>query len=384
MIRTGIRAIGLMAFSLLISSLVYANRTPLIAEPTVAQIFEPDHYISYDIQAAPHSAALVTLKDQFIGPVDFIVEKPIKLLNPTLKRHNNQVFEIKFPRLHYTAYQLRPLQDVAINASVLVFNQFGQFFFNEFRPTRLLAPTRKILTPISDNPNDHLLPNLTLLADHYLCYDVIPQTVTTEFGYLKDQFRSRVFENLIVKRLCNPVAKRHGNQSFDIVHNSEMNHLVCFEMPKKRILKIAALVDQFGTKGAVALNDDELCVPSVKFKLSSEKCDGSFPNFEGQCNGSCPIAGQICLPNSITQLCQCSDGIPTQCIDTLPNSDGQCNGECPPNQTCVADLTNDSCQCREVVDLCAITADGICGGSCPVGETCINVPGTNECDCVPQ
>lgn len=382
--RTNMRAIGMMAFYLLFSSFVFAHMTPLVAGPVATQIFEPDHYLSYDVQAAPHSPVRVTLRDQFIGPKDFIVEKPIKLLNPTLKRHNNQVFEIKYPKLHYTSYQLKPLEDVVINSTVLVFNQFGQFIFNEFRPSRLLAPTRKILTPLSGNPAEDLKPRHTLLADHYLCYDVLPQTVTTQFGYLRDQFRARTFENLIVRRLCNPVAKRHANRDFDIIHNNETNHLLCFELPKKRILKFASLVDQFGAKGAVFLNDDELCVPSIKFKLSGGECEGSLPDFDGQCNGSCPTPSQICLPDPATQLCRCADEVPSQCVDTTPGSDGQCNGECPPNQLCVADLTNDSCQCQEILEPCAISADGICGGSCPAGEICINIPGANDCDCVAE
>jgi hypothetical protein len=347
------------------------------------QIFEPDHYLSYDVKAGPHTVETVTLKDQFIGPVDFIVEKPIKLLNPTLKRHNNVVVDIKYPRLHYTSYQISPIQDLQVNATVLVYNQFGQFVFDQFRPSRLLAPTRKVITPTFTNPTDKPGADAALQADHYLCYDIPRQTVATSFGYLKDQFRSRGFENLIATRLCNPVTKVHGEKVFQIVHQNEMNHLLCFELSKKTIFKMAALVDQFGTKGAVAFNDDELCVPSIKIKLSSDQCEGSLPDFEGQCNGSCPDPTNVCLPDPASQVCRCRDGIPTQCVDNVPNPDGQCNGECPDNQVCIADLVNDTCQCREITNGCTLSADGQCGGACPAGEICIAVPGANECDCIP-
>lgn len=372
--------------TLVFSSFTFAGQTDQtsVEAPLPALLFEPDHYLSYDIKAGPHRAVIVTLQDQFLGPVPFVVNKPIKLLNPALKRHNNTVIDIKYPRLHYTVYDIRLLEEISINADVLVFNQFGQFSLNEFRPSRLLAPTRKILQSSTTNPSDDTAPNQSLKADHYLCYDVPPQTVNVDLVYLKDQFRSRGLQNqnLVVTRLCNPVAKRHDDKFFEILHNVETNHLLCFDIPNKEIFKIGSLIDQFGNKAAIALNDDEFCVPSVKIKLTSDQCEGSLPDFENQCNGLCPNPTDVCLPDPISQLCRCSDTIPTQCADTVPDSDGQCNGECPDNQICIADLTNDSCQCQEITFPCGLGEDGQCGGACPTGETCIALPGTIECECV--
>lgn len=48
----------------------------------------PDQYLSYDIKTASLRSHKVKLRDQFISWSDFVVGKPIQLLNPTLTALN--------------------------------------------------------------------------------------------------------------------------------------------------------------------------------------------------------------------------------------------------------------------------------------------------------
>lgn len=344
--------------------------------------FQPDHYLSYNIKTGPMRSHKVSLRDQFMDWTDFIVTDPIKLLNPTLKRHNNQVFPINNPQLHYTAFQLKETAPSNISAKVLVHNQFGNFTLDKFRPDRLLAPTHKKVLSLFGSDNE------ATPGDHYLCYEIPPVTVTTSFGFLKDQFRSREFETtLIAKRFCNPVAKIHEDKLFEIENDDITNHLMCFELDKKRILKLVELVNQFGRKKAVVTSDDEICVPSLKIHLPVE-CKGSLPNDEGLCNGQCPNPDDICRAETASGLCSCFPGHPLPCTDGIPDSQGICNGQCDdPNTICLADPASNKCNCIPTTP--KFCSDGLpdpagqCNGECPRGEACV-VNTDQKCRCVPD
>lgn len=364
--RSVIHMIVAQALGMTISLGLFAGST---------ELFEPDHYISYDIQTARSQRHHIKLRDQFIDWTAFAVGKPIKLLNPTLKRHNNQVFEIKNPALHYTGYELEYAHDIHISANVLVVNQFGSFFLDEFRPDRLLTPAQKRhLTPLATD-------NEAIIADHYLCYEIPPFEVTTEFGFLKDQFRSKEFQNLVARRFCNPAAKLHNDKVYDIVNDVSSNHLMCFEMDKERIHHIVDLLDQFGIKKAFVHRDDELCVPSYKIELPDD-CEGSAPNDDGICNGLCPHPNDICRPDSTNQHCACFRTEPLPCSSTFPDNNGQCDGQCPEGEICV-NHSGEKCECRPLATPCGITPDGQCGGSCTgTDEVCSFIPGTDICRCL--
>lgn len=350
-----------------------------------AQAFFPDHYLSYDLKSLAIGTHHVKLRDQFIDWTEFVVTKPLQLLNPTVKRHNNKVFEIKNPKLHYTSFELKQTTDVKVNVPVIVTNQFGTFFLNEFRPTRILAPTRKkVLTPL-DLGIDSIIRDDVELADHYLCYDIPPFEISTEFGFLKDQFRSRSFEGLVARRFCNPVAKIHNDQQFDIVNDVESNHLMCFALESERIFRVVRLLNQFSFKNAIILRDSELCVPSIKIKLPGE-CKGSHPDDNGVCNGACPAPNEVCQVDPATQSCSCFPDHPPTCFDSTPDSDGVCNGTCPnPDDLCISDTTG-FCNCfpREPIPCFEATPDpaGLCGGFCPDGDVCVVNP-DQKCQCQP-
>lgn len=349
----------------------------VLANPTDS-VFSPDHYLSYDISTIALRKHHIQLKDQFIDWSDFTVRKPIKLLNPTVKRHNNEVYGIKDPLLHYAAYELEDGTDININENVLVINQFGSFKIDSFRPELLLAPTRKAnLTPFSDSIDGGLHHND--LYDHYLCYEIPPIEIDDQDGFLKDQFRSREFGRLVARRLCNPAAKIHDSKLSDIAHDTPENHLMCFEIEQKRIFKIVGLHNQFGYKKALVTKDEELCVPSVKIKLNDD-CVGQKPDEDGTCNGLCPDPDETCVPDSTTDKCSCIKDTKS-CWDSWAGDDGVCNGLCPAGEICVA-TQDQRCECRHEFFPCGVQADGTCGGLCPIDTPfCDFIPGTNACGC---
>lgn len=387
----------------------------------ISQQFEPDHYLSYDIKTTSIRKHTVSLRDQFIDWTDFRVVKPKKLLNPTVKRHNNKVYEIARPRLHYTAFEIKAAEPIDVVAPVVVTNQFGTFTLDKFRAELLLAPSlKKSLSSFDEelDPDDEI----ALTADHYLCYEIPRFEVETSSGFLKDQFRGREFGRLVARRFCNPVAKIHNDKIFEIINDVQNNHLMCFDLEKERILKAVALLNQFGLKKALVFNDDQLCVPSTKIRIP-EPCTGSVPDNEGICNGVCenttdicvPTAAgicdcvpnepqlcsdtfpdegicngvcfgtnEVCLPDTTNQQCRCFPPETKPCVDSTPNSDGTCNGFCEnPNQQCVVDAANNTCLCLpETTTPCSFSDNGQCGGSCPTtAEVCIFVPTLNNCLC---
>lgn len=245
--------------------------------------FVPDHYISYELKTGPFSKTTVTLQDKFIGPLDFRVHKPTQLLNPALSLNQSSMGRIKNEYLHYTAYDIVPTKSVRVDQNIVTTNEFGSFFLQQFSPSRLLVPTQKTYN----------LPNafekILQIADHYLCYDIAAQSITTNIS-LKDQFRDREFNGLIARRFCNPVEKTHLNQHFQIGNDTETNHLMCFNVDDKEIFKLATLHDQFSQKTGVVHKDDEICVPSTtrtlptRANIADDKESCTAPaNFKKRC-----------------------------------------------------------------------------------------------------
>jgi hypothetical protein len=349
--------------------------------------FEPDHYLSYDILTVSLKRHTISLRDQFIDWNKFIVTRPINLLNPTAKRHNGQVFGINDPKLHYAAYELDYHADIKINKKVLVVNQFGDFVLDKFRPSRLLVPTlKRDMTPFIETSTIYNQ-ELHGQEDHYLCYDIPPFSIDNQSGELKDQFQTRPFDKLVARRFCNPAAKIHKNNVFDIVHDVQENHLMCFEVDSKHIFKVVSLRNQFGIKKAIVTRDDELCVPSTKFELPTE-CFGSTPGDDGMCNGLCPNPSDQCLPDSSQSNCLCIPQQPGSCYDAVPDDFGVCNGYCSnPTEVCVTNFASNTCQCEPSQPvLCQDSSahdDGTCNGLCPAGELC--VPNQDyRCECKPE
>lgn len=328
-----------------------------------------DHYLSYDIEAFHFSRDKVFLSDQFMNS-GFVVGRPTRLLNPTVKRHNDQVFPINNKKLHYTGYKIRPVDEIKIDKSVIVFNQFGIFTLNKFEPTLLLAPSIKREILIGNEIIDE--EEALIKADHYLCYDIEDQEVPYQFGFLKDQFGGRDFGKLIAKRLCNPVTKEHDGKVYDIIDNSIYNHLMCFEIEQESIFRLVTLRDQFSKKLAWVYQSNEVCVPSTKIEVPNNPC--SFDD-AGVCGGECDN-GLVCGIDT-ANMCSC---IP-EVIECGFLADGTCGGACPENLNCEFDAASESCQCLQPTQQCGFDADGVCGGVCDDGATCVQNE-NNECSCV--
>lgn len=268
--------------------------------------FVPDHYLSYDVHTVSLHRHHISLKDRFIDWTDFVVQKPFKLLNPTVKRHNGAVYDIRDPKLHYAAYELDFDQDLFVDEKVLVINQFGQFEIDAFKVNHILVPTHKkeLAAAFDDKLSDA---HHRDQADHYLCYEIPPVELDLQSGFLKDQFRSRSFGKMTARHFCNPVAKKHNDRVFDIVHNDSTNHIMCFEIERESIWKAVELINQFGEKKVLVTHDDELCVPSASINIPRE-CSQGQPSDGGMCNGYCDDPTLTCLPDTSGGGCYC--GIP--------------------------------------------------------------------------
>lgn len=363
----------------------------------------PDHYMTYDIEAGPALREKVELTDSFLQAT-FIVGAPAKLFNPTKKRHNGQVYPINNEELHYTGYRVRALDDISLEKSVLVYNQFGMFNFKTFNPSLLLTPSikREVFSFSDGNVRD---PD-DFNADHYLCYDVEEQDAGYFQGILRDQFGRRDIGSLTARRICNPVAKRHGDKNYEIKDDTALNHLMCFQMEQEFVLRLVTLKDQFGKKLGLVYQDDEVCVPSVQVEIPHNHC--TFDE-EGVCGGECED-GLVCGIEDASNMCTCIPAVPAcgydeervcggaclegetcqvdadgNCGCVFPevscgyDEDGTCGGVCPEGQDCGIDQ-EDNCLCQGPSTECGYDEAGVCGGTCPEGERC-DVDPSGDCSC---
>ncbi len=199
----------------------------------------------------------ISVQDKFIDWTEFRIFTPSRLLNPTIKIHNGNTIDINNHALHYAEYELEAAGGtVTVNQPIHVSNQFGEFDVNQLTAARLLVPSQSLL-PLgraSDDPVN---------AEHYLCYDIPEMPVDVAQGTISDEFRSREFIITKAKAVCTPTAKIHGNKLYNILYDYDSNHLMCFTLEKKRIVKIMTLLNQFGSKGVMVTKDYDLCIPST-------------------------------------------------------------------------------------------------------------------------
>ena len=243
-----------------------------------------DHYLSYLIDKSINPTGVV-LDDQFISPTDFELVSIERLLNPVRKIHAGITFDPKRPDLHYLAYRLQS-PAAFVPRSVFIENQFEQQTISVTKPRYLLTPAgkRKIGIPIDNVPPsvaDRLLsiivPPLPQSANHYLCYDVEPYTLTRGLS-LRDQFIRKSFEVIRARYFCNPVEKTHDEKRNEII--DEKNHLMCYEViPHNPVNRPVLTRDQFGVKSLKAVQTEEICVPTVKTEPLEIGC--ARPDIDG-------------------------------------------------------------------------------------------------------
>jgi|SRR5579871_825280 len=222
-----------------------------------AQTFEPDHYVAYKVKAVGLASHDISVRDKFIDWTEFRLSIPYMLLNPTIKLHNGNNCDINNKELHYAAYKLEKRNAITVNQPIQVSNQFGQFEINEMTLHHILVPTRsEEVISVADRAK-------VLDATHYLCYDIPETPIEAEQGTISDEFRIRDFVVTAAKTLCTPAAKVHGNNLYDINDDYDTNHLMCFSLEHKHLLKFRTLANQFGNKSVMITKDSELCVPST-------------------------------------------------------------------------------------------------------------------------
>jgi len=350
----------------------------------IAQGFEPDHYLSYHIKAMPFSTESISLSDKFIDWTEFIASNAFKLFNPALKIHDGNEFAAQYPDLHYAAYKLVDAESITINQAIHVSNQFGEFDIDQLNPNYLLLPTRDgYLHGRAENDA------VTQVADHYLCYDIPEQIIEAVDGVVSDIFQTREFSTIKATRLCTPTAKIHDGNQYDIINDVNSNHLMCFEIEKRRLFKIMLFFNQFGAQKALVSRDSEICLPST-LTITPDVCGDSAPDDNGICGGICENPGDVCQTSEDGQSCGCVTPPPPACKDTAPDDNGVCGGTCPnAGDVCEASADGTTCGCVTPPPPACKDAgpdeSGVCGGTCPnAGDTCETSADGTTCGCVPQ
>lgn len=252
----------------------------------IGNLCEPlDHYLSYKVRfgkGAPRFAPEdVALQDQF-RQSNFVVRRPVGLLNPVEKTHEGTVAGIGNPDLHYLSYHVNGAPFRLDN--VRIRSQFGELTLDLKRADRLLVPAFKAL------PGGTLPAGTPQGADHYLCYRVNvsgdrddegedddddescdPRFPSRPRVRLLDEFNlPRDFDVVRPTRLCAPAVKTHDGVRHDADVANPANHLTCYrvrpaggEAKHQRVHGIRAR-DQFGDHLLDTQKEREVCVPSTK------------------------------------------------------------------------------------------------------------------------
>jgi hypothetical protein len=293
-----------------------------------AQAFSPDHYLSYTIMSffEPNN---VFLKDQFIEG-NFIVYKPLKLLNPSDKIHmlpdgTTNAVKKNNPKLHYIAYEVSWQNPNPQTRLVKISNQFENSELAVYTyPDRMLVPAGKrhralwppvpdpvLISPsVSSLNRDEVGINGTYIpipeGSHYLCYRTEDQNFDT-MGILRDQFMMTDFNVLRRTHICNPAIKRHNDKVYETDIADRENHLACYEIDATDLSRRVLTNDQFGARRSLVMMNNEVCVPTVKTEITPEPTICGEIDADGLCptTPNCPI-NTICQPDpsgSVNCIC---------------------------------------------------------------------------------
>jgi hypothetical protein len=222
---------------------------------------EPDstHYWTWTIEQPLAITAIVQVRDQFtqtFRPLDFLVQR--RLLNPAIKRHNNQLYVPGDTTLHLTWWDVRPTYRV--NEPIL--------FYDQFYPTG--APTVVDTLAFMLVPASKTRPGVPPLpppppgaATHYLCYRILapPPNVTVT---LADQFRTAEVTVLEARYFCAPCFKQHGAATYPPA--DDRTHLVLYRVVNPFTIFPVLLWDQFAQRQTFVFQtpDEYLVVPALK------------------------------------------------------------------------------------------------------------------------
>lgn len=238
------RPLGLLLAALVLLAL------PLSAAAQVDPTW--DHYKVYvSNPVPPPTPTQVRLTDQF-GVQDHLVIELHRFMNPTVKVHGPNTFDINRPELHYTWWQISP---EPFSETVAVDNQFGS-------QTLTVAGSEYLLNPAKKNDAAAPIP----LANHYKCYNCLGTPVDAPI-ILTDQFNTFQTVAAFPLFLCNPVEKQviDPPNVYPILDANQ--HYVCYVLSPQDPQTFTAIIgDQFLADESIVMSPGELiCVPSEKF-----------------------------------------------------------------------------------------------------------------------
>lgn len=265
----------------LAATLMAMTYTARVFSESVEDIcIEPDHFLSYEIDAASDFFVPgILVIDEFMAeaePTD--LSSVQRLLNPAIKFHEGEITKPVHPTTHY----------VAVNASVtgftfsliqeiMVFNQFEKrtidipgdlLLDDEGSPAglQLLVPSLKTACPRGDCSQPCEGSGCFPDGDYYLCYPLLPDEVDvcSTHARFNDQFqKNRLVENLVPTRFCNPVTTTVSGVTFG-ADRAATNHLLCYAAGQKRIdPRYVQTLNAFGEQTGVVEVNNEICVPTT-------------------------------------------------------------------------------------------------------------------------
>jgi hypothetical protein len=206
-----------------------------------------DHFQCYELKPSQFANVSRTVQDQF-GTATMEIRTPIELCNPTNKNGEG----IIDPTDHLVAHKVKgPRFTKRLNQTVV--DQFGTLLLDVKRPNLLMVPTSK----------DGVAPVPPL--DHFQCYKVGKSKGAAKFVRrsvtVANQFESTTVELLKPARLCAPANKNNE----DPTAPSHPEHLLCYKTKGSKLgQQTHTITNQFGTRSALIIRRQELCVPALK------------------------------------------------------------------------------------------------------------------------
>jgi hypothetical protein len=260
-----------------------------ITSPSLAQVYNVDHYKVYDNDDVPVIGESFTLMDQFrnVPPEPLLIEQDMVVdfySPPVVKEHaptDPNLINLQKPLVHYAWNRLdepiaQPYRWVWIE------NQFGKQLWGIQDAEYVLSPSSKAICVGGPTPGAACtgspgqgscgIAGLCILGpipdeDHYLCYDVQYQNPTHPIDpgllNLEDQFHQE--NNVSVGKaqyVCNPAEKVHNAETFPIQNPDD--HLACYKIDEDPFAVTIDEDQQFGTDALSITNAKMLCLPSTK------------------------------------------------------------------------------------------------------------------------
>ncbi len=226
------------------------------------------------------------------------------------------------------------------------------------RGLEFCIPVDKTLVPGGNAPSATVVGQP--LQNDYICYNMrCPKPATAIPSVLvSDQFGSRTLSKFVARRICTPAIKGLPTTTTTTTITTTTT------LPPN-----PCSLDTAGNCNGTCPTTGDICL----FDPISGAC-GCGPqsaqcalDTQGLCSGLCPNANDVCLPNATGVPCSCQQQGPVACnFATFP----MCNGTCPGGLICEKDNTTTFCYCCGVLAAPCTTNADCCGGFSCIGGTC--------------